>query len=241
MRLDVRKLKQFKLGQVEDNTAPSYTTTCYFDLDSREITCNYPQGKDLEKTYTSRNQIETIKFDLANVIEKFEYDAGMREESRKFGNNLINTKAYRDDNTLASITVNGKDELSFIYENLANPNGYDANKNLKQEITGGVTSGYSWRDTEYDDIDRIKNWTRDNGFNQNWALDAIGNWDSVTTNGLTEVRDHNDVNEIISIDSDTTPVDHDQKGNVTALNGRTLDYDIDNHLRVVSQGCSSSC
>ena len=231
-----KKTETVKLGEVEDNSVPSYTTTCHFDLDSREITCNYPQGKNLENTFTSRNQLEAIKFDSANVIEKFEYDAGMREESRKFGNSLITTRAYRNDNTFSSISTTGKDELSFIYENLANPSGYDANKNVKQEITGGVTAGYSWRNTEYDDIDRIKDWNRDNGFNQSWNLDAIGNWDSVTTNGVSEIRGHNDVNEIVSIDSDKTPIDHDQKGNVTTLNGKTLEYDIDNHLRFVSQG-----
>ena len=49
---------------------------------------------------------------------------------------------------------------------------------------------------------------------QDWNYDALGNWDSVTTDGSTQTRDHNAQNEITSVSGATTPT-FDANGNMT--------------------------
>ncbi|MFM8932696.1 MAG: RHS repeat domain-containing protein, partial [Gemmataceae bacterium] len=49
---------------------------------------------------------------------------------------------------------------------------------------------------------------------QSWDYDAVGNWDSVTTNSATQTRTVNKQNEITSVSGATTPT-YDSNGNLT--------------------------
>ena len=65
---------------------------------------------------------------------------------------------------------------------------------------------------------------------QAWDYDALGNWDSVTTNGTAQTRSANKQNEITSIGSLTTPT-YDANGNMTGdEGGKQFVYDAWNRL-----------
>lgn len=49
---------------------------------------------------------------------------------------------------------------------------------------------------------------------QSWAYDAVGNWDSITTNSTTQTRSANKQNEITAVSGATTPT-YDNNGNLT--------------------------
>ena len=49
---------------------------------------------------------------------------------------------------------------------------------------------------------------------QSWDFDAVGNFDTQTTDGTTQSQSHNKQNEITSISSATTPT-YDANGNMT--------------------------
>jgi len=51
-------------------------------------------------------------------------------------------------------------------------------------------------------------------YSQSWDYDAVGNWDSITTNSTTQTRSANKQNEITSVSGATTPV-YDSNGNLT--------------------------
>jgi RHS repeat-associated protein len=60
---------------------------------------------------------------------------------------------------------------------------------------------------------------------QSWSLDALGNWSSVTTDGTTQSRTANQLNQITGISGQTTPT-YDAAGDKTGDEaGRTLVYD----------------
>ncbi len=64
---------------------------------------------------------------------------------------------------------------------------------------------------------------------QSWNLDAMGNSNSVTTNGVTEARVHNQQNQLTTLG--TTSLTFDANGNLTTDQfGRTLVYDAWNRL-----------
>ena len=68
---------------------------------------------------------------------------------------------------------------------------------------------------------------------QSWDYDALGNWDSVTTNGSAQTRTANRQNEITSVSGATTPT-YDANGNMTTdETGKQFVYDAWNRLKVV--------
>jgi RHS repeat-associated protein len=75
---------------------------------------------------------------------------------------------------------------------------------------------------------------------QDWDYDALGNWDSVTTDSGTQTRNHNAQNEITSISGATTPT-YDANGNLTTdETGRTFKYDAWNRLAEVKNSLGST-
>jgi RHS repeat-associated protein len=74
---------------------------------------------------------------------------------------------------------------------------------------------------------------------QSWDYDALGNWDSVTTNGSTQTRSANKQNEVTSISGATTPT-YDANGNMTGdETGKTFVYDAWNRLVTVKSGSTT--
>ncbi len=68
---------------------------------------------------------------------------------------------------------------------------------------------------------------------QSWDFDALGNFDSQTTNGTAQTRSHNKQNEITSIASATTPT-YDSNGSLTKdESGKTFKFDAWNRLSEV--------
>jgi RHS repeat-associated protein len=75
-------------------------------------------------------------------------------------------------------------------------------------------------------------WVGGASHSQGWALDALGNWASVTTDGVPQTRQHNQQNEIT-----TGGVGYDPAGNTTADgSGNTFIYDAWNRLVAVGNG-----
>jgi RHS repeat-associated protein len=71
---------------------------------------------------------------------------------------------------------------------------------------------------------------------QDWNYDALGNWNSVTTDGSTQTRTANAQNQITSISGATTPT-YDSNGNMTGdETGKTFVYDAWNRLVAVKSG-----
>jgi RHS repeat-associated protein len=75
---------------------------------------------------------------------------------------------------------------------------------------------------------------------QSWDYDAVGNWDSVTTNGSTQTRSANKQNEITSVSGATTPA-YDSNGNTTAdETGKQFVYDAWNRVVMVKNSAGAA-
>src|SRR5262249_52662815 len=87
----------------------------------------------------------------------------------------------------------------------------------------------------YDDLNQLVSFLRADGQSQSWALDAPGNFSSVTTNGVPQNRTHNAQNEVTTVGS--AALQFDNNGNLTRdEQGRELKYDAWNRLVQVWQG-----
>jgi len=103
---------------------------------------------------------------------------------------------------------------------------------------------------QYDDLNRLVGFARGTlnstndaitgtpSRNQGWDLDALGNWDDVTTDGTAEGRTHNFQNQLTDIGS--TSLNYDANGIMTTdQNGYTLVYDAWNRLVRVEDGANT--
>jgi RHS repeat-associated protein len=104
---------------------------------------------------------------------------------------------------------------------------YDANGNVVAKVNPLHTV---FNETyTYDDLDQLANMTRGGSAYQSWNDDALGNMDSVTSNGTTSTNTLNSQNELTGLGSVTLGYDND--GNTTTDNqGNTLVYDAWNRL-----------
>jgi RHS repeat-associated protein len=113
--------------------------------------------------------------------------------------------------------------FSELYHADGSGNGYDALNQLTAFARGTLNAGK-------DSISGTASRT------QEWDFDALGNWDSVTTDGSTQTRSHDAQNQITSISGATTP-GYDSNGNTTTdESGNTLVYDAWNRLVEVNDG-----
>jgi RHS repeat-associated protein len=111
---------------------------------------------------------------------------------------------------------------------------YDQNSNVTAR-NNLVNPNYSERYT-YDGFNQLATFTRTNGHTQNWTYDALGNWNSVTTDNNTQNRTANAQNQYTSVSGGTTPT-YDNNGNLTTdptpTSSNTYVYDAWNRLVTV--------
>ena len=112
---------------------------------------------------------------------------------------------------------------------------YDRDGNVLTR-TNVVDAAFS-EQYSYDGFNQLTSFSRNNGHNQSWNLDALGNWTSVTTDGSTETRTANAQNQYTSLSDQAAMPLYDNNGNLTTdpspNNGNNYVYDAWNRLVAV--------
>ncbi|MEL6897812.1 MAG: hypothetical protein AAFP90_17070, partial [Planctomycetota bacterium] len=217
----------------------TYTTGIAYDSAGQLSQYTYPDGTIVERTYTERGQLFENKF-AGVTIDTRTYDDSGRMTQSVYSNGVTTNRAYNNDNTLASITHTGSPIGNYTYT-------WDANKNKLTESITGVMSNYGFAaPVTYDDEDRLTSWsTTDNSTTRNWNLSLVGDWNSVTKNGVVENRTHGPAHELSSThvpgvnNGNPMLITHDPAGNMTSLpvedNGMwkqiSLTWDPDNRMQ----------
>jgi RHS repeat-associated protein len=106
---------------------------------------------------------------------------------------------------------------------------YDRNSN---RLTRSNALAAAFSETyAYDALNQLQSFTRSGGTttSQQWQFDALGNWTTVTTNGVAQARTANAQNELTQVGSSSLA--SSTTGNLaTDAQGRTLAYDAWNRL-----------
>jgi hypothetical protein len=183
-----------------------------YDLTGQVSRLTYPDGTEVDRTYSDRGQLATLSFN-GTTIDTRTYDDGARMLTSSYNNGVSESRTYSIDNTLASINFAGAQTGNPI----GNLNyGWDANKNKTTETIAGTMSGYGFDATTYDHEDRLVSWNRaDNALDQSWNLSLVGDWNSVTENTNVQVRTHGPTHELLTAAGGA--VQHDAKGNQTLI------------------------
>ena len=106
---------------------------------------------------------------------------------------------------------------------------YDRNSNW---LTRSNALAAAFSETyAYDALNQLESFNRTGGTttSQQWQFDALGNWTTVTTNGVAQARTANAQNELTHVGS--SALAYSTTGNLTTdAEGRTLSYDAWNRL-----------
>ena len=114
--------------------------------------------------------------------------------------------------------------------------GYDRDSNVlsRQNVVDAIFS----ESYQYDNLNQLTSFSRGT-HTQSWTPDALGNFTTVTTDGVPQARTHNQQNEITLI-AGAAPVTYDANGNTTADgSGKTFVYDAWNRLVAVKNGLTT--
>ena len=208
----------------------NYPITYVYDVADRQTGITYPNGIQVVRSYTDRNQLLNVSYD-STVLSTSDYDAGMRETNRIYSNGVNTVKTYRNDNLISDIDVTKGETniLDFTY-------AYDANKRKLTE-TDALRADAS-QTFNYDNEDRLTNWGTESGVtNQLFALSPVGDWDSTVRTGtdpINEIRTHTAVHEVTAINGNS--LNYDFKGNLASNVQNAQDYiwDAENRMKSIS-------
>jgi RHS repeat-associated protein len=168
-------------------------------------------------------------------IATYSYDNGNRVDTRTYQNGVVADFTYDANNRITSLTHNHGATLIAGFTHQYDDEGNKKNEEKLHQT--GASEAYA-----YDSIYRLVDYkvgplvagtvpvpVTQTAYN----LDAVGNWNSKTTDSTVQTRMHNAANEITAIDS--TSITHDHNGNLTGDGQFSHEYDENNRLIRVTQ------
>ncbi len=248
-------------GAMNTSTTPkvqyAYTEMPSGANHSRLTSMTYPNGRTISYDYGTSSslndtisRLEAIK-DGATTLESYSYLGVGIVVTRAHGQpgvDLTYVKRSGESNGDAGDQYIGLDRFGRIVDQrwVVASSGtardrfqytYDAMGNCLTR-DNLVNSSFD-EDYAYDNLNQLVDFTR-GSHTIDWDYDALGNFDSVTTDGGSPVtRSANKQNEITSISGATTPV-YDANGNMTGdETGNTFVYDAWNRLVAVKSGSTT--
>ncbi|MFO0940477.1 MAG: RHS repeat-associated core domain-containing protein [Pirellulales bacterium] len=220
----------------------TYTTTVAFNARGERTQYTYPDGTVVGRSYTERGELYQL-IHAGTIVDTRVYDNGGRKISSTYNNGVVESRTYNNDNKLSSISFGGSGSA---IGNLGY--GWDNNQNkISETITGTMSNyGFSIPTGGYDSEDRLVSFNRTSGLSQSWSLSAVGDWNSVTTNGSAQTRTHGPAHELLTGAGQS--VSTDTKGNITGSpavmrpNGSSLTctWDFDNRMASADIGSNGS-
>jgi RHS repeat-associated protein len=203
-------------------------------------TMTYPGGRVITEHTDLRGRLAEVDDGSSPSIARYVYDAANNLVTRTDRNGTVATYSYDANNWVTNLAHTYGATLiagfAYAYDNEGNKSS-----ELKQHAPGDSET-YA-----YDAINRLVQY--DVGvisgvsilspvIAETWALDAPGNWLSLTSNHVMQARTHNTVNEIETIN--TQGLTYDADGNLANDGAYAYGYDMENRLTSVTRNSDSA-
>lgn len=194
-------------------------------------TITYPSGTLIREVSNLRGLLTRVEDASAQPIVQYAYDAANRIQTKTYLNGVIGSFTHNPNGWITQFTYDegGSQILGFEY-------GFDneGNRLYARKLHDTGNSEQYIYDAKYRLV-QFRRGTLDAGGNVTtpvtqtaYNLDALGNWATKTTDGATENRTHNNMNELVSIDGG--PLTYDDNGNLTDDSTNAYEYDYENRL-----------
>jgi RHS repeat-associated protein len=212
-----------------------------YNIPGRTRTVTYPGGRVVTENTDARQRLDhTVDAASAVPIVQYNYDLGNRVTTRGYRNGTSAAYSYNANNwTLGLQHSFGTTPIAgfgYAYDN-------EGNKQYEQKLQDTVHS----EAYQYDSIYELVNYkvgalagaTIASPSTQSvYSLDPVGNWNSKATNGVTQTRQNNAVNEVLQIGTEN--LSYDANGNLSADATYTYLFDPENRLTQVTPKSSSA-
>ena len=222
-------------NRVIETTQDGKTVTYVYDIPARTRTVMYPGSRTITETTDPRARLARIDDDVAPSLVEYVYDLGNRVTTRGYRNGVTATYGYNANNWITSLEhTRGATLIAGFRHDYDN----EGNKRFEEKAHDPNRS----EAYQYDDVYRLIDFTVGDLVGATvpmpltqtqYDLDRVGNWDAKTTDGVTEIRIHNQVNEITAING--VPIFHDDNGNLAEDERYTYAYDEQNRLTHVTR------
>lgn len=228
-------------NRVTQTVQNGQTVRYSYDIPGRTRVVTYPGGRVITEHTDARVRLDHSD-DGASLppIVQYAYDLGNRVTTRRYRNGTLTTYTYNADDWIVSLEHSfGSTRVAgfgYAYDN-------EGNKQFEQKRHDTTHSeGY-----QYDSTDRLITYQVGTlvgstvpvpSTQTSYNLDPVGNWNSKTTNAVTQNRVHDAVNELIQIDA--TNVTYDADGNLQNDATYTYAYDEENRLTNVTRNSDSA-
>jgi RHS repeat-associated protein len=222
---------------VQNGRVLTYT----YNIPGRVQTNTQPSGRVLNYTYDARNRLATLNDTTPNPpIVTYVYDDADRVVTRTYRNGTTATYTYNADNWVTSLNHSNGPTLiagfNYAYDN-------EGNKLYEQKLDNPTNSAaYA-----YDAMDRLTSCNIGTlsgsivpspTLAKGWSLDPLGNWNTVTSNSVPEVRTYSSANELLTDNGSNYLYDAD--GNLAQDNSYNYSYDELNRLTQVQRRSDSA-
>jgi RHS repeat-associated protein len=196
----------------------------------KTLRSNHANGVSVDYDYDQLNRLSNVKDNRLSGSQNtsYSYDAVGNLQSYTYPNTVTTSYAYNNLNRLTTMTV------SNLNVNLASYNytlGASGNRTAVTENTGRTVNYV------YDDLYRLTSETIANSANNgqiSYNFDAVGNRLQRNSN-VTGVQNQSstfDANDRLNSDN------YDNNGSTKVSNGKSYNYDFENHLTSTSDGIS---
>jgi RHS repeat-associated protein len=221
-------------NRVSQSTQGTQSIGYSYNIPAGTRTITYPSGRVITEQSDLRGRLAVVKEGAVNIAT-YSYDNGNRVDTRTYQNGVVADYPYDANNRITSLMHNHGATLVAGFTHQYDDEGNKKNEEKLHQT--GASEAYA-----YDSIHRLVDYKVDplvagtvpvpvtqTAYN----LDAVGNWDSKTTDAVTETRTHNAANEITQID--TQAISHDNNGNLIQDTNYDYTFDENNRLTGVAQ------
>jgi len=226
-------------NRMTQTTQNGHSVSYAYNLLENSRTITYPIGKVVKEIYNQRNLLNRIEDSTSASVITYTFDGAFRLQKKTYANGIEGIYARNangQETTLeykradvqlvglsynynADNTINSKEKMhapgsseSYIYDSKNQLTGYK----IGQLTAGNIPNPSS---------------------ETNYVFDPMGNWDSIATNGITQTRSHNPLNQATSIDA--VNFLYDPNGNLIDDGNKTYDYNTENRLTEVTRKSDS--
>ena len=222
--------------RVTQTTQNGVTIAYVYNIPGRTRQITYPNSRAITEHTDFRKRMDHINdAAFSQSIVQYTYDLADNPLSRDYRNGTTSAFTYNANNWTLSISHENPGvfaQFTYAYDNegnklyeLESPNtarcyGYDATYRLISYQLGTAGSP--------NPCPAVPPPTPPT--QTSYSLDPVGNWNSKTTNGVTQTRAHNAVNELIQIGG--TTITYDANGDT--LNDGIYQYAHDEENRLIS-------
>ncbi len=224
--------------RITQTTQNGHVIGYLYNIPGRTRQLTYPGGRVITEHTDARTRMDHIDDVSSPSIVQYSYDAGNRVLSRTYRNGTTAAFSYNNNDWVLSLQNSHGPTLiagfNYVYDN-------EGNKQFENKLHDLTHSECYAYDAAYRLIGYKVGTTPGCAVpltQTSYSLDPVGNWNSKTTDAVTQTRAHNVDNELTMINAQALTYDAD--GNAQNDGAYTYAYDEENRLTAVKRNSDSA-